>query len=138
MSKMLEAIVSALSLPSRECVTIAGAGELPSCYAVTELAAASVGAAALAVRQLIVAQGRRPSQVTVDRRLASMWFGWSLQPVGWERPPAWDPVAGDYRAADGWIRLHTNAPHHRDAALAVLGAPVEREAVARAVAGWRG
>ncbi|MYM92120.1 acyl-CoA transferase, partial [Rugamonas sp. FT82W] len=57
MSKMLEAIVSALSLPSRECVTFAGAGELPSCYAVTELAAASVGAAALAVRQLIAAQG---------------------------------------------------------------------------------
>lgn len=138
MSKMLEAIVSALSLPSRECVTFAGAGELPSCYAVTELAAASVGAAALAVRQLIAAQGGGPAQVTVDRRLASMWFGWSLQPVGWERPPLWDPVAGDYRTADGWIRLHTNAPHHRDAALAVLGAPVERAAVARAVAGWRG
>ncbi len=45
-------------------------------------------------------------------------------------------VAGDYRAADGWIRLHTNAPHHRDAALAVLGTPPEREAVAAAVRQW--
>jgi hypothetical protein len=30
-------------------------------------------------------------------------------------------LAGDYLAADGWIRLHTNAPHHRLAALLVLG-----------------
>ena len=138
MSKMLEAISSALSLPAADCVRFAGAGELPSCYAVTELAAASVGAAALAVRQLIVAQGGPAAGVVVDRRLASLWFGWSLHPVGWERPPLWDPVAGDYPTADGWIRLHTNAPHHRDAALAVLGAPVEREAVARTVASWRG
>ncbi|WP_199538463.1 MULTISPECIES: CoA transferase [unclassified Duganella] len=135
---MLEAISSALSLSARECVRFTGEGELPSCYAVTELAAASVGAAALAVRQLIVAQGGRPAEVVVDRRLASLWFSWTLRPVGWELPPLWDPVAGDYRTADGWIRLHTNAPHHRDAALAVLKAPVERAAVARAVAGWRG
>src|SRR5476649_1738490 len=138
MSKMLEAISSALSLSARECVRFTGEGELPSCYAVTELAAESVGAAALAVRQLVAAQGGRPGQVVVDRRLASLWFSWSLRPVGWELPPLWDPVAGDYPTADGWIRLHTNAPHHRDAALAVLNAPVERAAVARAVAGWRG
>lgn len=138
MSKMSEAISSALSLPAPECVTLAGEGALPSCYAVTELAAASVGAAALAVRQLIAAQGGPVTEVVVDRRLASLWFGWSLHPVGWERPPLWDPVAGDYPTADGWIRLHTNALHHRDAALAVLGAPVERAAVARAVAAWRG
>ncbi|GJJ01644.1 coa transferase caib/baif family protein [Duganella rhizosphaerae] len=138
MSKMLEAISSALSLSARECVRFTGEGELPSCYAVTELAAASVGAAALAVRQLIAAQGGLPAEVVVDRRLASLWFNWSLRPVGWELPPLWDPVAGDYRTADGWIRLHTNAPHHRDAALAVLKAPADRGAVARAVAGWRG
>lgn len=46
-------------------------------------------------------------------------------------------MAGDYRTVDGWIRLHTNAPHHRDAALSVLDAPIEREAVAAAVARWR-
>lgn len=138
MSKMLEAISSALWLPAPQCVSFTGVGDLPSCYAVTELAAASVGAAALAVRQLIAAQGGPAAEVVVDRRLASLWFGWSLHPVGWEPPPPWDPVAGDYRTADGWIRLHTNAPHHRTAALTVLGAPVERAAVARAVAGWRG
>src|SRR5260364_213701 len=39
------------------------------------------------------------------------------------RPPAalWDEFAGDYASADGWIRLHTNAAHHRAAMERVLG-----------------
>jgi len=135
--RMLGAISSALGLPV-EAVVFGGAGDLPGCFAVTDLAAASVGAAALAVEQLIVAQGGAARAVRVDRRLASLWFGWSLHPLGWERPPLWDAVAGDYPTADGWIRLHTNARHHRDAALAVLGCAVDREAVASAVAAWRG
>lgn len=137
---MLNTIWSALELPASalDAVTVVGEGALPSYFAVTELATASVGAAALAVRELMVAQGYAPASVTVDRRLASMWFSWSLHPVGWALPPLWDAVAGDYATADGWIRLHTNAPHHRAAALAVLGCAEDRDAVARAVAGWRG
>lgn len=137
---MLNTVWSALDFPAAalEAVTVTGEGALPSYFDVTGLAAASVGAAALAVRELMVAQGAAPGRVTVDRRLASMWFSWSIHPVGWERPPLWDAVAGDYATADGWIRLHTNAPHHRAAALAVLGCAEDRDAVARAVAGWRG
>lgn len=137
---MLNTIWSALELPASalDAVTVVGEGALPSHFAVTELATASVGAAALAVRELMMAQGYAPASVTVDRRLASMWFSWSLHPVGWTLPPLWDAVAGDYATADGWIRLHTNAPHHRAAALAVLGCAEDRDAVARAVAGWRG
>jgi hypothetical protein len=59
-----------------------------------------------------------------------------FEPVGWERPPAWDPIAGDYRAKDRWIRLHTNYAAHRRAALEVLGTPAEREAVTAAVSTW--
>ncbi len=137
---MLEAASNALELPADalDAVHFGGAGALPSYYAVTDLAAASVGAAGLALRQLSIALGGGAAQVHVDRRLASLWFGWSIHPIGWERPPLWDAVAGDYATADGWIRLHTNAIHHRDAALAVLGCAVDRDAVARAVAGWRG
>ena len=137
---MLQDASSALELPADvlDAVHFGGAGALPSYYAVTDLAAASVGAAGLALRQLILAQGGEAAPVHVDRRLASLWFGWSIHPIGWERPPLWDVVAGDYPTADGWIRLHTNALHHRDAALAVLGCAVDRDAVARAVAGWRG
>ena len=116
---------------------IAGIGDLPSVFAVTDLAAASVGAACLAVAELLAARHGIRHGVSVDRRLASLWFGSSLRPEGWSLPPTWDAVAGDYKAADGWIKLHTNAPHHRAAALAVLDVPAERDQVAKAVRRWQ-
>jgi hypothetical protein len=109
-----------------------GAGALPSAFATTDLAAGAVAAAGLAVADLAGSDG----PVVVDRRLASFWFGTSLRPEGWAVPAAWDPVAGDYPARDGWIRLHTNAPHHRAAAERVLGVQADRAGMARAVAGW--
>ncbi|MDR0225885.1 MAG: CoA transferase [Burkholderiaceae bacterium] len=110
-----------------------GHDSLFSVFPVSDLAAASLGVAGLALSELMgVVRGVAPP-VVVDRRLASLWFGSSLQPQGWALPPSWDAVAGDYRAADGWIRLHTNAPHHRAAALAVLDVPADRDAVAAAV-----
>ncbi|WP_171325910.1 CoA transferase [Halovulum dunhuangense] len=112
---------------------IEGEGALPSAFAVTDLATASIAAAGLALAGLADLRG----PVRVDRRRASLWFSTSLAPEGWALPPAWDPIAGDYRAADGWIRLHTNAPHHRAAALGVLACAPEPDAVAAAVATWR-
>ncbi|HXT79359.1 MAG TPA: CoA transferase [Acetobacteraceae bacterium] len=123
-------------LAAPKSVVQAGEGSLPSVFAVSDLAAASVGAAGLAAAVLIARRHDARPEVRVDRRLASFWFGVSLRPQGWALPPAWDPVAGDYAAADGWIRLHTNAPHHRAAALDVLGVQVDKEQVARAVARW--
>lgn len=120
------------------CVEIVGRGSLPSVFAVSDFATASVATAGLALAEWSGARSGRMPSVTVDRRLASLWFGFSIAPQGWALPPAWDPVAGDYAAADGWIRLHTNAPHHRAAALKVLGTAAERDAVAAAVARWRG
>ncbi len=97
-----------------------GAGELRSVYAVTDLAAASVAAAALSMASLVERrQGRFPA-VQVDRVLASRWFGQSIQPQGWSLPPIWDEIAGNYPTQGGWIRLHTNAPLHRAAALRAL------------------
>src|SRR5215472_9403980 len=117
-------------------VKIEGAGELPSAFAVTDLASASIAAAGLALSDLLRVRFNETSAVTVDRRLGSLWFGMTILPQGWMLPPPWDPVAGDYETKDGWIRLHTNAPHHRQAALAVLGVAAEREAVAAAVRSW--
>lgn len=111
---------------------ITGTGALPSAFAVSDLAAGSFGAAALALAQVAGLAG----PVTVDRRLASFWFAWSLRPEGWRVPDPWDPVAGDYETRDGWIRLHTNAPHHRAAAERVLGPQIDRAGMARAVSGW--
>lgn len=102
-------------------VSIAGDGKLPSVYAVTDLASASVAAAGIALSELIESTTEKDTFVRVDRRLASLWFGTSIYPLGWELPPAWDSIAGVYPCKDGWIRLHTNAPHHRKVALDVLG-----------------
>jgi hypothetical protein len=135
LSAIWEGLHGARAMTSR--VENVGAGALPSVFAVEDLAAAAIGAAGLAVSELLAIQGKHLCHVTVDRRLASLWYGWSLKPTGWTLPAAMDPIAGDYETADGWVRLHTNAPHHRAAALAVLGVSAEREAVVRATAAWK-
>ncbi|MEP0942133.1 MAG: CoA transferase [Rhizobiaceae bacterium] len=108
-----------------------GNAELPSCFAVTDLAAASISAAANELASLTAA-----SKVTVDRRLAALWFDMTLRPEGWTLPSAWDAIAGVYRTSNGWIRLHTNAPHHRAAALRVLECQADKANVEKAVANW--
>ncbi|WP_339449443.1 CoA transferase [Pseudomonas sp. EA_5y_Pfl2_R50] len=135
MTDLLTSIQAALGL-SRTPVAFNGPGALPSAFAVTDLACASMAAAGQAVSELIHAQTGDLPSVEVDRRLASFWFSTSLRPVGWQVPPLWDPVAGDYATQDGWIRLHTNAPHHRAAAERVLGACADRAAMAAKVAQW--
>ncbi len=120
----------------RPVVRLGGTGDLPSAFAVSDLAVASVAAAGLAAAELVSVRFGDLPQVLADRRLASLWFSRTLEPQGWSLPPIWDPIAGDYAAKDGWIRLHTNAPHHRDAALAVLGTANEKPAVAAAVSRW--
>lgn len=136
----LSEIRKAARLPDRSAPTITGAGVLPSAYAVTDLAAASFAAAGEAIATLIAARHGTDPAVSVDRRLASFWYKSSLRPDGWDLPAQWDAVAGDYATKDGWIRLHTNAPHHRKAALATLGvqdtSKTERADVAKAVATW--
>lgn len=114
-------------------VEFSGVGALPSVLATTDLAAASMAAAGLAIAELL-GQGAVP--VVADRRLASFWFALSIRPRGWQLPNPWDPIAGDYAARDGWIRLHTNAAHHRAAAERVLGAQSGRDSTAAAVARW--
>lgn len=134
---MLNEIVAALGLGSGLAVQARFTGEdtLPSCFPVTELAAATIAAAGLALADLV---GSETADVKVDSRLASLWFGFSIRPQGWELPSPWDSIAGDYRTSEGWIKLHTNAPHHKAAALRVLGCAEDRDAVASAVVQWSG
>jgi CoA transferase family III len=113
-----------------------GDGGLPSVYPVTDFASAVTATTALAVLELLGKRTGKAQSATVDRRLVSFWFWLSIRPLGWKLPPAWDPIAGDYPTRDGFIRLHTNAPHHRAAAERVLGAHGDRDSMARAVAGW--
>ena len=57
-------------------------------------------------------------------------------PVGWTLPDIWDPIAGNYQAQDGWIRLHTNYAYHRAAVERVLRRR-DRESVRAAVRDWK-
>lgn len=131
-------------------IRVTGEGVLPSRFDVTGIAVASIAAAGAEIARLAAAETpaakgamrgasgdaaqASSGWVEVDRRLASMWFGFSIRPLGWTIPSPWDPIAGDYATRDGWIRLHTNAPHHRRAALSVLAVAEEKSAVAAAVA----
>jgi hypothetical protein len=136
--ELLASVWSALGgdRPGWERVDFEGEGGYTSAFRVTDLAAAAIGAAALAIAEFMALHSARAPLVRIDRRLASFWFAGSIRPDGWKLPPVWDPVAGDYATADGWIRLHTNAPHHRAAAERVLGAHGDRDAMGRAVAAW--
>jgi hypothetical protein len=110
---------------------------LPSVYDVGALATATVAAATASVAALhAVRQGEAVRPVQVDRGHAAVAFRSEryLSAEGWKLPDIWDPIAGDYLARDGWIRLHTNYRHHRDAVLRALGVAESRAAVAAAVA----
>ncbi|RON06435.1 acyl-CoA transferase [Pseudomonas brassicacearum] len=135
MTDFLTSIQAALGLPAT-AIAFTSNGALPSAFAVTDLASASIAAAGQAASELLKQQTGRLPTLEVDRRLASFWFATSIRPMGWSVPPLWDPIAGDYATHDGWIRLHTNAPHHRSAAEQVLGHCFDRAAMAAKVARW--
>lgn len=122
--------------PCLDRIVETGRGARPGAFAVTDFAAASTGAAALALAEFVKARAGDLPEAQVDRRLASLWFAKSIRPQGWSLKDPWDPIAGNYAARDGWVRLHTNAPHHRAAALTVLGVSADPEAVTQAVARW--
>lgn len=95
-----------------------------------------MASAASALAGFATSNGIETRSLQIDQRLASLWFGWSLKPLQWQVPAAWDEFAGDYQTRDGWIKLHTNAPHHKAAALTVLEQPANRKVLATAVAAW--
>jgi hypothetical protein len=132
---LLDAMAGALELPpcSERRVVFKDEERLASCWPVSDLAAASVAAAALALSDLVGLSRPSPA-ISVSCRSASLWFGWSIKPMGWRMPDPWGAIAGDYQAKDGWMKIHTNAPHHRDAALAALKCDATREAVADTIA----
>ncbi|MEZ5490234.1 MAG: CoA transferase [Gammaproteobacteria bacterium] len=130
-------IYTALNL--KETATTVGEQRLPSCFAVSELAASSIAAVGCAIANLQDALNLVNTQpaIQVDRRLASLWFAQSVHPIDWQLPPVWDAIAGDYETSNGWIRIHTNLPHHRVAALQVLETDYRREKVKQAMLTWQ-
>lgn len=96
---------------------------LPGPYRVTELAATCVEKATTAAYELLTLRGGTPPSCTVHKGHAAEAFRSERHTrVTGEKPkPLWAPLSGDYRTADGWVRLHANYPHHAVAIRRVLG-----------------
>jgi crotonobetainyl-CoA:carnitine CoA-transferase CaiB-like acyl-CoA transferase len=112
---------------------------LPTRYRVGTAGAAALAATGLAAAELWRLRTLRQQTIEVPMRPATI----SLRSGRYMRingnPPGrvWDPLSGFYPARDGrWVMLHTNFANLRDAAARVLGTPVDRDAVTKAVAGW--
>ena len=88
-------------------------------YRVAELATTCVTMATRAAYDL---WGRpAPSPVDPGHALEAFRSERHTRVLGAPVPPLWAPLSGDYRAADGWVRLHANYPHHADAIRSSLG-----------------
>lgn len=111
---------------------------LPSSFAVGTAAQASIAAATLAAGEVWRLRTGQPQRVTVDMRDAALEFRSEryLHVDGRRPPEIWDKIAGLYRCRDGWLRLHTNFPHHRDGVIKLLGCAYDRAAVQHALERW--
>ncbi len=122
--------------------TITGADPvLKTPYRVGTAGAAALAATGIAAAQLWKLRGGRDQSVVVDLRAAAA----SLKSSAYLRidgkPPSamWDPYSLFYPVKGGrWVRFHCNYPHHRAAALSVLGVGEDVEAAKRAAASWDG
>lgn len=109
---------------------------LPGRFLVGTAAATCVAETTQAAADLFRERGGEPGEVAVDLRHAAHAFRSERylrcdgEPVG----ELWASVSGDYRGADGWIKIHANYPHHASAAARALGVPRERDAFASAIA----
>ncbi len=110
---------------------------LPSSFAVGLAAQTSIALAALAATEVGLRRFGTEQRVAVDLRDAANECSarYTLDGIA---PDPWDKLAGLYRCRSGWVRVHTNFAHHRDALLRCLGLPegaaTERVAVAQALA----
>jgi crotonobetainyl-CoA:carnitine CoA-transferase CaiB-like acyl-CoA transferase len=114
--------------------------QLPSSFRVAAAAQVSVAATGLAAAGIWKMRSGEAQEVAVDMRHAVVECRSEryLRVDGKPPPPAWDAIAGVYQTRDGFARLHTNFPHHRDAVCKVLNCKPERDAVQAALMQWDG
>src|SRR3954466_12673244 len=114
--------------------------QLPSSFRVAVAAQVSVAASGLAAAEIWKMRSGEAQDVAVDMRHAMVECRSEryLRVDGNPPPPAWDAIAGIYKTRDGFVRLHTNFPHHRDAVCKVLNCKPERDAVQAALMQWDG
>lgn len=111
---------------------------LPSSFRAGAAAQASIAAAALAAAELWRLRTGRCSSIAVDmaHACAEVRSDHYVRIDGEKPPEPWDKIAGLYPCRDGFVRIHTNFPHHRDGILGLLGCEYSREAVGAALKAW--
>jgi crotonobetainyl-CoA:carnitine CoA-transferase CaiB-like acyl-CoA transferase len=112
---------------------------IPSRYRAGTAGAAALAATGLAAAELWRLRTGRQQMVEVGMRAAVVSLRSSRYMRINGKPPGreWDPLSGYYPTRDGrHVMLHTNFENLRNAAARVIGTPVDREAVSRAIAGW--
>jgi len=115
--------------------------QLPSSFRVAAAAQISVAATGLAAAEIWKMRSGEAQGTAVDMRHAVVECRSEryLRVDGKPPPPAWDAIAGIYKTRDnGFVRLHTNFPHHRDAVCKLLNCKPERDAVQAALMQWDG
>lgn len=102
---------------------MSGEHVLPGPYRVAHLAATCVEMATTAAHSLLRLRGGHPAHCEVHIGHAAEAFRSERHTRVVGEPPArlWSRLSGDYRAADGWVRLHANYPHHAVAIRRALG-----------------
>jgi CoA transferase family III len=110
---------------------------LLSAFDVDGLAVGAVGSALLAAAELAQARGGARPRVALDAGHVACAFASERHLRRAGAPPArtFASLSRFARARDGFIRLHANYDHHRDALLATLGTGAD--GAIEAVAGWR-
>ncbi|UTH73068.1 CoA transferase [Chromobacterium sp. IIBBL 290-4] len=112
---------------------------LPSSFPLASAAQASLAACGLAAAALLHQRGGGKQQVSVDiRHAAAELRSEHYIRVNGEQPTdPWDKIAGLYRTGDGgWVRIHTNFPHHCRGVLELLACEYDKSAVQEALLRW--
>ncbi|TFK48714.1 CoA-transferase family III [Heliocybe sulcata] len=101
---------------------------------------AAIGLSGLAAAYFHKLRTTQSQEVFVDARHAVLEFkseSWYTIDGCLEGPGSlWDDIAGLYPTKDGYVRIHTNFPHHRKGILDILQCEPNRDAVAGALLTW--
>lgn len=97
---------------------------------VEQLAWSSVTDACAAVQDLAEARQLNVKVATEPALMAASFAAIDHLRVDGRAPQGWAPMSGFFPAADGWVRLHANYPHHAAALTRALGVTSRDELVA--------
>ncbi len=125
-SQALAEIWNAVELPTTPLAQLDLTGPIqpmPSSFRIGPAAQASIAAAAAAALLIYKARSGTTQTATVDSIKSALECTAVFKMDG-VTPDQWAPLSGLYRSADGYIRIHANFEHHRDAALASLNLPM--------------